>query len=93
MFVCCYRASLGLISTLIITIKKEKEKYFGAKSCIEVGQGKITILRNPCFTKALSDGRSFPYRRHFLQIEHETETVVHVCHFVRRNCADPLRQE
>ena len=31
--------------------------------------------------------------RHFLQIEHETETVVHVSRFVRRNCADPLRQE
>lgn len=32
-------------------------------------------------------------RRHFLQIEHETETVVHVNHLVHRNRADALRQE
>lgn len=81
MFACRYCVSLGLISSFIITIKKDKEKYFGEENCIGGRAG------------ALSDGRSYPYRRHFLQIEHETETVVHVSHFVRRNCADPLRQE
>ena len=37
MFACLYRASLGLIGTLIIIIKKDKEKYFGEKNCIGVG--------------------------------------------------------
>ncbi|HJO62366.1 MAG TPA: hypothetical protein QF571_06005, partial [Desulfobacterales bacterium] len=33
---------LGLISTLIITIKKDKEKYFGEKSCSSEGVLKLS---------------------------------------------------
>ena len=43
MFACYYRASLGSIGSFIITIKKDKEKYFDEKSCIGVGEGRSAM--------------------------------------------------
>ncbi len=42
MFVCLYRASVGLINHLIITIKKDKEKYFSEKNCSSEGALRAT---------------------------------------------------
>jgi len=38
-----YRVFLELISPFIISIEKDKEKYFGEKRCIGVGEGRSAM--------------------------------------------------